>query len=213
MNVDHLLKIVQQPYVDLASRYGYDAMSEIYTLESCFRYACMAELSHIANVSLGLETMRRSIVLSNTQDNSVQSTDILKDISVILENEEAVVYLEKMNGTRQRSSETSLWFACTTAKEIVTGERGLTLLSQLSRIEDLISNDGKLKKWPRKRERQMHVLLFLQGNFECGVKYTEKEVNEKITALHSDFALIRRALVSEGYLVRTKDGAQYWREG
>jgi len=212
MNADHLLKIVQQPHQDLASRYGFNALSQVCSINISFRYACIAELQHFHGVRVDLNTISRSIVLSESSEGIVSPSNILSDISLSLEEESPAIYLKDSVGNFHKSTEISLWFACTICNQIVLGEHNINLLAKLSKIEDLISNKGRLEKWPRKRERQSQILCYLQEIFERNRKYTEKEVNEAIVILHNDYSLIRRALVSEGYLARTKDGALYWRE-
>jgi hypothetical protein len=46
--------------------------------------------------------------------------------------------------------------------------------------------------------------------FEAGRQYTESEVNILLMQLFEDHIFARRALVTDGFLDRTKDGATYW---
>jgi hypothetical protein len=46
--------------------------------------------------------------------------------------------------------------------------------------------------------------------FEAGRKYTESEVNILLMQLFEDHIFARRALVTDGFLDRTNDGAAYW---
>lgn len=46
--------------------------------------------------------------------------------------------------------------------------------------------------------------------FETGREYTETEVNILLMQLFQDHVFARRALISERFLDRTKDGATYW---
>ena len=81
-------------------------------------------------------------------------------------------------------------------------------------IERFLDEDKKIKLWPAKRELKAEVLKYLSEKFETGVIYTEKEVNEIIKSWHTfgDFFLLRRELIDMKYLLRTRDGLQYWKE-
>lgn len=53
----------------------------------------------------------------------------------------------------------------------------------------------------------------LAEKFETGKQYTEAEVNAILDAWHlfGDPALLRRELISVGWLKRSRDGSTYWR--
>lgn len=70
---------------------------------------------------------------------------------------------------------------------------------------------GRIAAWPRSHERRAVLLDFLAQLFERGVTYPEKEVNEKLSAFHDDFAMLRRYLVDEGFMER--DQGIYKRAG
>lgn len=63
--------------------------------------------------------------------------------------------------------------------------------------------------WPAKRKPRAHALLFLVNFFEPQRTYSEKEVNQILGALWSDFAFLRREMVEYGYLQRNSRG-EYW---
>ena len=69
--------------------------------------------------------------------------------------------------------------------------------------------DGRLAHLPTQRSRWLVVLRWLAEQFEPGVEYPERVVNEKLGALHEDHALLRRQLVDEGFMAR--DHGVYWR--
>ncbi|QNV37563.1 DUF2087 domain-containing protein [Rothia terrae] len=69
--------------------------------------------------------------------------------------------------------------------------------------------DGALTTFPSKRKARAHVLLYLVNLFDVGATYSEKDVNEKLRALWSDFAYLRRELIDYGYLQRDNAGS-YW---
>jgi len=57
------------------------------------------------------------------------------------------------------------------------------------------------------------ALGYLIDKFEQGREYTEREVNEVLSAWHAfgDHSLLRRALCDAGLLKRLPDGSRYWR--
>ena len=73
--------------------------------------------------------------------------------------------------------------------------------------------DGRLVAIPRKRGKRIHVLDRLAQEFDLGVKYSEREVNDTLREFHSDVAALRRYLVEEGFMDRIPGGAEYWRAG
>jgi len=67
----------------------------------------------------------------------------------------------------------------------------------------------RLKEIPVQRKKQVIVLRRLATEFEPGVHYTEKEVNEILKRFHPDFATLRRFLVDNKLMDR--DTRLYWR--
>jgi hypothetical protein len=70
---------------------------------------------------------------------------------------------------------------------------------------------GRLTEMPAKLSKRKIVLTRLALEFEAGVRYSEREVNERLKRFHDDYATLRRYLIDEGMLSR--DGGEYWRSG
>ena len=70
---------------------------------------------------------------------------------------------------------------------------------------------GRLKLIPRQWKKREVILRYFLDQFETGVRYTEREVNEIISRTHEDYAALRRYLVDSQYLARERD--IYWRVG
>lgn len=70
---------------------------------------------------------------------------------------------------------------------------------------------GRLREIPAKQSKRRIVLTRLALEFEPGVRYTEREVNETLRRFHDDYASLRRFLVDEELL--TRDRNRYWRTG
>jgi len=71
--------------------------------------------------------------------------------------------------------------------------------------------DGKLTQIPAVHGKRLVVLDWLARLFEPGEAYPESEVNERLSAVHPDYAALRRYLVDDEFLHR-RDGF-YWRAG
>lgn len=67
----------------------------------------------------------------------------------------------------------------------------------------------RLKEIPASRKKRSVVLKWFATQFEYGVRYPEKEVNEIIQRHHEDASSIRRELIGEK-LMRRENGV-YWR--
>lgn len=71
---------------------------------------------------------------------------------------------------------------------------------------------SRLKEIPSKLKRKLVILEELIKQFEAGKSYSEQEVNQVLQTFNEDYALIRRLLVEQKYMNRTKDGKCYWVE-
>jgi DNA-binding transcriptional ArsR family regulator len=80
---------------------------------------------------------------------------------------------------------------------------------------------GRLVAIPAARGKRLAVLDHLAALFEPGRRYPEREVNEILSAVHPDYAMLRRYLVDDGFLDRADEPAPsgghsvkvYWRTG
>ena len=81
----------------------------------------------------------------------------------------------------------------------------------VDRILRIFVRDGRLVQIPAVRSKRMVVLDWLANLFEPGQAYPENEVNERLAAVHADYAALRRYLVDDGFLPR-RDGFS-WRAG
>ena len=70
---------------------------------------------------------------------------------------------------------------------------------------------GRLTEVPAKHAKRLIVLTRLALEFEPGVRYPEREVNQILGRFNDDYATLRRYLVDEGLLSRER--GEYWRTG
>ncbi|MEM8592241.1 MAG: DUF2087 domain-containing protein [Pseudomonadota bacterium] len=73
--------------------------------------------------------------------------------------------------------------------------------------------DGRLAQWPSKQNVQKLALWVLWAALPAETSLTERAISERLNQLHSfeDAATLRRLMISNGLLTRTKDGAEYRR--
>lgn len=69
---------------------------------------------------------------------------------------------------------------------------------------------GRLRQIPAKQNKKLVIYKWLVRQFEPGVTYSEREVNDIIVRFHDDYASLRRGLIEFGFLRRERGGGQYW---
>lgn len=70
--------------------------------------------------------------------------------------------------------------------------------------------DGeRIIQLPTSDKKFLVLLRWLANDFDYGVQYPEKQVNEILKRHHEDYALLRRELVDRGFMQREK--GIYWR--
>ena len=79
------------------------------------------------------------------------------------------------------------------------------------KVLDVFVHDGVITTIPATRSKRLIVLDWLAQDFEPGVHYPERQVNDVIGRRHADTATLRRYLVDEGLLDR--EAGEYWRAG
>jgi predicted transcriptional regulator len=69
---------------------------------------------------------------------------------------------------------------------------------------------GRIKTFPAQRKKFEVILRYVLRDFETGVRYSEKQVNEILGRYHEDTATLRRELIGYGWLKRQGGGGEYW---
>jgi len=67
-----------------------------------------------------------------------------------------------------------------------------------------------LKTFSSKEKNKLVILRLISEQFQRVKRYEEKEVNDIIKPIYSDFATIRRYLIEYGFMDRTGDCKEYW---
>jgi biotin operon repressor len=78
-------------------------------------------------------------------------------------------------------------------------------------LHDYLLPDGRLKTIPSQKKKLMAVLRHIVQDFEPGRRYSEKEVNERLSRYHPDTASLRRELIGAKLMDREGGGRDYWR--
>ena len=79
------------------------------------------------------------------------------------------------------------------------------------KVLDSFFENGKLKAMPVKRKKRLIVLEEILSRFEYDKVYKEKEVNAIIVDVFDDYCTIRREMIEERLMERSRDGDGYWR--
>jgi hypothetical protein len=95
-------------------------------------------------------------------------------------------------------------FASGRPKHARSGERGWR-----ERLFDTFVQDGRLIGIPAQHKRRVAIVGWLARRFEPDVRYSEQEVNERISDVYHDYASLRRYMVDYGFMER--DHGVYWR--
>ncbi|MBH1940831.1 DUF2087 domain-containing protein [Mobilitalea sibirica] len=67
----------------------------------------------------------------------------------------------------------------------------------------------KLKLFSAKEKKKIVTLRKIAEQFEKGKTYTEKEINQILKEIYSDYPTLRRYLIQYGFMERSKDCTQY----
>ncbi len=79
-------------------------------------------------------------------------------------------------------------------------------------LNRFLDTEGRIKTWPTKKSKQEIIYKFLSTLLEPNQIYTEHEINLILESAHTfnDHFLLRRGLITSGYLNRKPDGSEYW---
>jgi hypothetical protein len=88
-----------------------------------------------------------------------------------------------------------------------------TVLDALARHHQLRGyvHGGRVQTMPAKRSRRLMLLGEIAQVFEPGIRYPETVVNDLLSIIHPDCAMMRRYLVDEQLMDRA--AGEYWRTG
>lgn len=76
-------------------------------------------------------------------------------------------------------------------------------------LKTYLDDQGRLKQFPAREKKKIIVLKEIMKRFHKGKDYEEKEVNEILKDIFSDYPTIRRALIEYGFMERSEDCTVY----
>lgn len=81
-------------------------------------------------------------------------------------------------------------------------------------VSRYLDEHGCLKAYPSKRKYKNASLMYIASKIEADKQYKEKEICEIIDSYccFQDSAWLRREMFGMGFLGRTYDGSNYWKE-
>ena len=82
-----------------------------------------------------------------------------------------------------------------------------------ARVLSTFMKDGRIVQIPRQHAKRRVLLDLLAQEFEPGVRYAEREVNDVLARYHPDTAALRRYMVDDEFMERDVAGEHYWRAG
>jgi predicted transcriptional regulator len=103
------------------------------------------------------------------------------------------------------------------SKDVLTPEKMVSLVDDVEgaawqrKVFKDFFDGQRLKEIPASRKKREVILRWLAGQFEPGVRYTEREVNEVIKRHHPDAATLRRELVANTPSLMRRERGVYWR--
>ncbi|MFC2038888.1 DUF2087 domain-containing protein, partial [Chloroflexota bacterium] len=77
-------------------------------------------------------------------------------------------------------------------------------------ISTFCDTEGRILQFPAQRKKSEVLLRYAARAFEPGVRYTEKQVNEILSAFSDDTATLRRGMIANKLMAREVDGKEYW---
>ncbi len=70
--------------------------------------------------------------------------------------------------------------------------------------------DGRFTAFPTQEKKYLVLLRHVLREFQPGVRYSEKKVNQILLRYNDDTARLRRSLVEYGFMDREGGGRDYW---
>jgi len=77
-------------------------------------------------------------------------------------------------------------------------------------IQTFCDEQGRIKQFPAQQKKFEAILRYVAREFKPGHRYTEKQVNEILSAFSEDVASLRRGLIEYMIMDREGGGGEYW---
>jgi predicted transcriptional regulator len=77
-------------------------------------------------------------------------------------------------------------------------------------LASFLDAQGRIKSFPTQEKKFLVILRYVLKDFQPGVRYPEKLVNEILRRYSDDTAYLRRSLISFHLMQRAGGGGEYW---
>lgn len=78
-------------------------------------------------------------------------------------------------------------------------------------LSTFLSPDGRIKAFPVQEKKYLVLVRHVLRDFQPGIRYPEKRVNQILARYNEDTARLRRSLVEYRFMAREGGGGKYWR--
>jgi len=123
---------------------------------------------------------------------------------------QAKIFLTLMNMVESHTRESDRMIPIHRNAKMIDERYAITQGERDKIIEKLFNKDGVLRKFPSEESEKIVILTEVIKRFTIGETYSEKEINEIIKEVFADYAMIRRDLITYGFIDRKQDGSAYW---
>lgn len=134
-------------------------------------------------------------------------TEIQKELLTMVSNK----YSNKEIALKLSCSESTVRNMRFALRERSRQARAFLAIMDLAEENTTVVTQPKLRTFPAKEEKRKALLPRFADLFEPNKVYNEAEVKQIIKPIYEDDAIIRRYLVDYGYLKRSKDGSEYYK--
>jgi predicted transcriptional regulator len=77
-------------------------------------------------------------------------------------------------------------------------------------LGSFLDAEGRIKSFPTQEKKFLVILRYVLKDFQPGVRYPEKQINEILRRYSEDTAYLRRSLISFHLMQRAGGGGEYW---
>lgn len=122
---------------------------------------------------------------------------------------QAKIFLALMELLKEKDTHAPTFVSVHKTATMVDDRYNITEAEQ-EKIVNKYFSSGALIQFPSTEKQRLIVLREICARLKQDYMYSEQELNETLTEIYPDYALIRRYLVDYGFIDRKQDGSQYW---
>lgn len=124
---------------------------------------------------------------------------------------QAKVFLTMMSLLKEKDTRQPAFIPPHKTATMVDDRYAITIDEEQEVLRKFLPNgvQGGLNRFPSKEKQRLIIMREIAHHLE-DKQYTEKQLNELLSIVYEDYALLRRYLVDYGFLDRKQDGSKYW---